>query len=228
MVQPGGRIRRIHNAQATRAAILNAAEVVFTEHGFDGARVDAVAAEAGYNKSLIFQYFGDKLGLYTEVIRRADQELNILSQRVLAPLFAGEGLATDARAFRAVLETIVGLFFDYLVAHPNLVRMLLWEQAEGWKTYRRIFAQFNTDDFDQIKAIFDTARQAGILRSGFVPELQIISALQLCLSYLAWLPMYQLLLPDQDHVSGVALAHARDYLVAFVVGGLIVDRIAQS
>ena len=227
MAMGGEKRGRTHNAEAARAAILNAAEVVFTEHGFDGARVDAVAAEAGYNKSLIFQYFGDKLGLYTEVIRRADQELNVLSQRVFAPLLAGADCATDPQQFRDLLATLVGIFFDYMVAHPNLVRMLVWEQAEGWKTYRRIFQQFNTEDFEQINAVFATARSAGILRSDFAPELQIISALQLCLSYLSWLPMYQLLVPTQDHVSNVALARAREYLIAFVTGGLLVDQRTQ-
>ena len=62
---------RVHDAEGARRAILNAAEEVFAQHGFDGARIDAIAAAAGYNKSLIFQYFGDKLNLYAEVIKRA-------------------------------------------------------------------------------------------------------------------------------------------------------------
>ena len=63
MSEPDSRRGRAHDAQAAREAILNAAEAVFAEHGFDGARIDAIAALAGYNKSLIFQYFDDKLGL---------------------------------------------------------------------------------------------------------------------------------------------------------------------
>src|SRR2546425_11215155 len=77
---------RVHDAEGARRAILNAAEEVFAEHGFDGARIDAIAATAGYNKSLIFQYFDDKLGLYAEVVRRADREINEVQ--------AGGGTAT--------------------------------------------------------------------------------------------------------------------------------------
>ena len=58
----------MHDAEGAREAILNAGEEVFAEHGFDGARIDAIAKSSGYNKSLIFQYFGDKLGLYAAVI----------------------------------------------------------------------------------------------------------------------------------------------------------------
>jgi TetR/AcrR family transcriptional regulator len=62
---------RTHDAEGAREAILNAAEKVFAEHGFDAARIDAIAQESGNNKSLLFQYFGDKLALYAAVIRRA-------------------------------------------------------------------------------------------------------------------------------------------------------------
>ncbi|HVN16960.1 MAG TPA: helix-turn-helix domain-containing protein, partial [Anaerolineales bacterium] len=64
----------MHDAEGTREIILDAAETVFAEHGFDGARIDAIAKVSGYNKSLIFQYFDDKLGLYAAVIRRADDQ----------------------------------------------------------------------------------------------------------------------------------------------------------
>ena len=56
---------RPRDATGARTALLEAAEAIFAEHGFAGARVDAIAAAAGYNKSLLFHYFGDKLQLYS-------------------------------------------------------------------------------------------------------------------------------------------------------------------
>ncbi|HET9221202.1 MAG TPA: helix-turn-helix domain-containing protein, partial [Roseiflexaceae bacterium] len=87
--------KRVYDAERTREAILDAAEAVFAEHGFDGVSVDAIAAAAGYNKSLIFQYFGDKLGLYTEVVKRADQAMTELLAQVLAPLLEDEAIVSD-------------------------------------------------------------------------------------------------------------------------------------
>ena len=84
--EPGSRRGRAHDAQGAREAILNAAEEVFAEHGFDGARIDAIAAKAGYNKSLIFQYFDDKLGLYAHVVRRADAEMSGLQSQMVAAM----------------------------------------------------------------------------------------------------------------------------------------------
>src|SRR2546425_2498149 len=103
MDDPERRRGRVHDAEGAREAILNAAEQVFAEHGFDGARVDAIAETAGYNKSLLFQYFDDKLGLYIAVNRRADKEITEFEARVLIPLLEDETIATDAHKFRAFL-----------------------------------------------------------------------------------------------------------------------------
>src|SRR5438067_2542786 len=115
MSEPEPRRGRPHDAEGTREAILNAAEAVFAEHGFDGARIAAIARASGYNSSLIFQYFGDKLGLYAEVIKQADRETSELQTRVLAPLLADETIASNAHAFKTLLEKTVQAVFDYLV-----------------------------------------------------------------------------------------------------------------
>ncbi len=223
MSEPEPRRGRAHDAKGAREAILNAAEAVFAQHGFDGARIDAIAAEAGYNKSLLFQYFGDKLGLYAEVNKRIDRDINELGVRVLAPLLEDETIASDAHRFRTFLETSIGALFDYLLEHPRLVRIILWEQAEGWQTYAKIFSQFETEDIDQLRTLFSKARRAGLLRSDFDPLIQLVMAEQMCWSYLATIPLYQMLLPGEDLSSAVALARAREFIVAFVVSGMMVD-----
>jgi len=223
MSEPGSRRGRVHDAEGAREAIINAAEEVFAEHGFDGARIDAIAKVAGYNKSLLFQYFGDKLGLYAEVLKRADGELTELQARLLPPLLEDETIASNAHQFKALLETIVTAVFDYLVEHPRLTRMMLWEQAEGWQTYAKIASQFTTEDIEQFEMLFSKVRRAGLLRSGFVPVVQLTMVMQLCLSYIAFLPLYQMLLPAEDVSSAAALAGAREYITAFVVHGMMVD-----
>jgi TetR/AcrR family transcriptional regulator len=216
--------RRERDSEAAQLAILDAAEVAFAANGFDGARIDAIAAASGYNKSLIFHYFGDKLGLYAEVVRRADTEMTALQVRMLAPLLADETFATNGRAFKALLEKIAGILFDYLVEHPLLMRMLVWEQAEGWQTYAKIIAQFNTEDAEQFETLFRKARSAGLLRSDFEPLIQLTMVLQICLSYLTFTPLYQMVIhPGEDLFSAAALARAREYIVDFVVHGMMID-----
>jgi AcrR family transcriptional regulator len=203
--------------------ILDAAEAAFAEHGYDGARSDAIAKASGYNVSLLFQYFGDKLGLYTAVLKRTDQDLRAHQARVLAPLAEDETFASQAGGFRSVLETVVRLTFDYLVDHPQFLRILTWEMAEGWQTYTQIVSQLLPEDTDQYDRLFEQARDAGLLRSAFSPLIQLALIFQVCQSYLAFLPLYHVMLPGEDLSSQRALAAAREHLVTWVLGAMLLD-----
>ncbi len=223
MSEPGSRRGRAHDAEGAREAILNAAEEIFAKHGYDGARIDAIAEEAGYNKSLIFQYFDDKLGLYAAVLKRADREMTMLQVRVLTPMLEDETVAHDAYKLKALLETTVQAVFDYLLERPRLVRMFNWEMAEGWQSYAKIISQFQTDDTAQLEALFRTAREAGLLRPGFNTLIQLTLILQICLTHLAYIPLYEMLFPGEDFSSAAALARTRENIVRFVVAGMMVD-----
>src|SRR5947209_6230694 len=223
MDDPERRRGRVHDAEGAREAILNAAEQVFAEHGFDGARVDAIAETAGYNKSLLFQYFGDKLGLYEAVTRRADREITEFEMRVLAPILEDETIASDARRFKTFLETMIGRLFDYLLDHPRLTRIIVWEQAEGWQTYAKFVSQSDIEDADQFRTLLLKARRAGLLRSDVDPIIQLTIAEQMCWTYLTSIPLYQIFLTGEDLSSAEALVRAREYIVDFVVHGMMVD-----
>src|SRR5579863_5202402 len=58
-------------ADPTRTKLLEAAGQVFAEQGFHSATVREVCARAGANVAAVNYYFGDKLELYTEVLRSA-------------------------------------------------------------------------------------------------------------------------------------------------------------
>ena len=136
-------------AEKTRTAILDAAETVFAEHGFDGARIDAIAAASGHNKTLIFRYFGDKLNLYAEVLKRVDKQAGEPLMQLIEPLLGDETLLSDAHRFREFLKAALGTFFDYMTAHPRIMRMILWEHAEGWQTYVKVASLFEIEGFDR-------------------------------------------------------------------------------
>ena len=167
MSEPGSRRGRAHDAEGTREAILNAAEEVFAEHGFDGARIDAIAETAGYNKSLIFHDYGDKLGLYTAVFQRIDQQgTDSFKPGLSGRSWLMRALLLDASKFRTFLEAIIRLIFDFLVEDPRMTRMLAWEAAEGWHTYIKVASQFNTEDAKLFKELPNEANAAGLIRSG--------------------------------------------------------------
>ena len=215
---------RVYDAQKTREAILSAAETLFAERGFDGTSVDAIAGQAGYNKSLIFQYFGDKLGLYSQVLKRSDREMGELMRRAYASVslrLADESMILRAEEFRAFLVTMIRSIFDYLLEHPRLMRILTWEMAASWQTFAEIAAQFAPEDRALATPLFQRAREAGLLRSDFVPTIQFSMLVPWCQIYLGYLPLYQRLLPDENLASASRLVGAREYLVDFVVAGMM-------
>lgn len=165
----GKRSSKIYDAARTRGIILDAAEKIFAELGYSAARIDVIAKESGYNKSLIYQYFGDKLGLYTEVVKRADQIGEQITGSFIAGLLKNEQLVTDPAAFREFLEAMTRQTVSFLLEHRSYLRILFWEAAEDWKTWNQI--TYRPDDATQMHDLALAAQKNGILRQDLDPAL---------------------------------------------------------
>jgi AcrR family transcriptional regulator len=66
---PGRRRGRRSGGEDTRAALLDAARVVFAAQGFQGATVRGIAARAGVDAAMVNHWFGGKQGLFAATIR---------------------------------------------------------------------------------------------------------------------------------------------------------------
>jgi AcrR family transcriptional regulator len=62
---------KLRQPDVTRRNILDAALVEFAAKGLAGARVDEIAARSGSNKRMIYEYFGNKEGLWLTVLENA-------------------------------------------------------------------------------------------------------------------------------------------------------------
>jgi len=99
--------------EATRRLLLDAGRRHFARHGLEGARVDAIAGEAGVNKALINYHFRGKRGLYEAVMAEARETAEAaLAER----LGAAAGLELWPAALAALLEE-----------QPELARLILGE-----------------------------------------------------------------------------------------------------
>ncbi|SDU16421.1 TetR/AcrR family transcriptional regulator [Jiangella alkaliphila] len=132
------------DTEATRRRLLDAAVEEFAEHGPAGARVDRVAKSAGVNKERIYQYFGDKGGLFRTVLT---QEL----QRLAAAVPLTHEQAGD-------LGDYAGRLFDHHTDHPHFLRLLHWEGlASGGATVAE--AKRAALQHDKVAAITDAQRR---------------------------------------------------------------------
>ncbi len=216
--------RREREAPVAREAILNAAEEIFARDGFDGARVDAIAEAAGYNKALIFHYFGDKLGLYREVVCMQRDESEFQRTEMLLAAAGNPESPLDAGHVRSFIETFVGWHFDHLVAHPHLRRILAWEAAEGWGTLieaKRGGGQVCPVWVKPISEFIGRAQAAGLIRKEVDPYVAMAHVKSMVLIHLLSLPNYESIFGGVDFSSPQALEHARDQLTSFAIHALM-------
>jgi AcrR family transcriptional regulator len=68
-VDNGSTVRRRHDAQASRQALLEAASALFDERGYDATTVREIGARADVDSALIARYFGGKEGLYLATLK---------------------------------------------------------------------------------------------------------------------------------------------------------------
>ena len=138
-------------------------------------------------------------------------------------MLADETITSNAHRFRMFLKTTFGALFDYMVEHPHFTRIINWEHAEGWQTFAKIAAQFETDDLTRLKALFSRAQSAGLLRPDLDAVVVILLGMQMCWSAPTAFPIYQPFLAGRDFSSATALAHIREQVIAFLVAGIMRD-----
>ena len=120
--------RRRRNPQASRRAILDAAEELFSARGYDGASLGEIGRRAGVSSALPAYFFGGKDGLYHAVLER------LLAQREerLGPLAATAAeLLERTGGLRLALEVLIDGYVDFLRERPALVRLMAREALDG-------------------------------------------------------------------------------------------------
>jgi AcrR family transcriptional regulator len=103
----------VHDSQATKRRLLDAAFAEFVEVGLAGARVDRIARAASANKQAIYAYFGSKELLFDAVLT---ERLQFIAD--LVPLTPDD------------LPAYAGALFDLVCRHPEHLRLRAWQQLE--------------------------------------------------------------------------------------------------
>jgi AcrR family transcriptional regulator len=105
-----GTSTRAAQAERTRQQILETAQRLFAEIGYDATSLQMIADELGLTKAAVYYYFQAKSDLLDEAMRPGIQRLGVLLDE-----------ATAMRGRRARTEHLVSGFVDFLVRNRYVV-----------------------------------------------------------------------------------------------------------
>lgn len=193
----------------TAQRILEAADELLCEVGFDGASVRDVAERAGVNKASVFYHFNSKEELFERVLEgyyRAHME-------ALASAFAGE------EPVRERLHRMIDAYLDFIGENRRYPR-LVQQQVAGIDT-RSLVAR-------NLKQLFDWTRRA---LEEVVPKEGPLSARHfyvtfsgIVINYYTYTPVLGDAWGEVDPMSPAALAERRahvHWMVDVVLGALL-------
>ncbi|MCU0906285.1 MAG: TetR family transcriptional regulator [Rhodobacteraceae bacterium] len=136
---------RILRGEATRERVLDAAERLFAQHGFEGVSIRQIAREAGVTLSVVGFHGGSKDDLSVTVLERRAAALNARRRAALAA-----AMAEPDPTLRAVIEA-------YVLPYTRMV----WSGDRQWGAYARLIARIATDEewYPRVSRLFDPVAQ---------------------------------------------------------------------
>ncbi len=117
--RPALRARRAR--RDSKAAIFRAAAREFADRGYDAAGVDQIAAKARVNKAMLYYHYGNKLGLYVEILRDMFRAVGVQARAI------ADSSASPASKLDGWIETIA----REAAARPWFPPIMLRELAGG-------------------------------------------------------------------------------------------------
>lgn len=185
----------------SRERILTAAMLEFSARGFDGAKVDRIAARARVNKAMLYYHFDDKAALYREILRGRFESV--------ATRLAEARSIDDAP--REQLHRFIRTIAAETAAQPHFPSIWLREMAEGGRHLDASIAKAIGAIIRVLAAILDDGRKAGVFRAEHPIVVQM--------SLIAPLLLFAASAPTREKFSPLvagAAAVPRESLVAYL------------
>ncbi|MBI3372448.1 MAG: TetR family transcriptional regulator [Betaproteobacteria bacterium] len=152
-------LRAVKPPHETRTRILDAAEDLFMQHGFEATSMRMLTAKAGVNLAAVNYHFGSKDALIEAVFRR---RLDPMNAERLAEL---DRLETEANGkplppeaiIRAFIRTSLKMVGDTRSGGRTFVRLLGRTYTEPSKPIRALIGQLYCQTIERFKAAFTRA-----------------------------------------------------------------------
>lgn len=166
--------KQTRNPERTRKRLLVAATRQFSQRGYDGVSVDDIVGAARVNKRMVYHYYGNKEGLYSEVLRDVFQRLSDLEIRAV------EASSAPGEAITQILKA----YFAFLDGNPEFVALLSWENLNGGRFIKRHPDLLNKNPV--LRLLDKSVKQGidqGIFEKGIKVKHLLINLISLCFVY---------------------------------------------
>ena len=172
---PAARPRSKANEETVSEAILTAAIAEFFEHGFGGARVDAIAARAKTNKRYLYVYVGNKEAIWLAALSRVYETMRAGERELKL-----ENVPPDQG-----MRQLIHFNFWFHVEHPEFISMLNDENRQKARNLRRSTKaqKMYSPLLAMIEGVLRRGQDAGIFRKGVDPVQLYISIAALSYFY---------------------------------------------
>lgn len=198
---------------STREAILEAADQLFGEVGFEAASTRRIGELSGVNKALIHYHFKDKGELWSSVLARYYVRL----AAALQPALTRDAPDAAPASLRDRMVALVGVYVDFLAANQTFVRMVQRE-VSGGRHVEHITAQM-VPLFESGAAILHAAYPE--TREGPLSAAQLlVSFYGMAVSWVTYAPIVHGLI-GEDPLSPRGLATRKAHLARMV--DLVID-----
>ncbi|OGA24527.1 MAG: hypothetical protein A3H34_00070 [Betaproteobacteria bacterium RIFCSPLOWO2_02_FULL_67_19] len=152
-------LRTLKPQHETRTRILDAAEELFMQHGFEGTSMRLLTSKAGVNLAAVNYHFGSKDALIEAVFRRRLDPMN--AERIaeldrLEKSAAGVAPAPE-RIIRAFLRASLAMIEDAKGGGRNFIRLLGRAYTEPSKPIRALIGQLYGPAMERYKTAFQRA-----------------------------------------------------------------------
>src|SRR5690625_2481468 len=156
--------RRV-DAEATRAALLDAAEAVFYERGVARASLEAIARRVGLTRGALYWHFDGKADLFRQLLERVRMPYEELDREIPADQRTTSRLDVLLQAY---LQPLMRLAPPRYRPIPSI--LLHRSELLVDLTPTRLTAQMSRQGIESTKERFEQAADNGELRSGLDPE----------------------------------------------------------
>jgi AcrR family transcriptional regulator len=164
--------KRVRDAAATKARLLNAAELEFAAHGYQGARLRNIAKGAGVQPALIHHYFDGKEGLYRSMLDAVLSESSSMSFDIL------DGEPT----FRDIVDGFAGMLLQFNRKYQNLITILRHEsraRSSATAMTREVIGLRVLPIVEAVTAYITQQQQVGEVRSDLDPREMVLALMSL-------------------------------------------------